>query len=104
MARYRRSHANSPLPCLGLAFAGNYTVDLLQKELIAAAQNGRPDVEFVAHPGVNTPALESCYPDWNFQWTRERDALLSEQFKEDVAASGYTFSAPLTSVPQQPVQ
>jgi hypothetical protein len=50
-------------------------------------------VELVVHPGVNTPDLESRYSEWGFNWSGERDALLSAQFAEAVSASGYTFAA-----------
>ena len=29
----------------------------------------RRDIELVVHPGVNTPALETRYHDWHFDWT-----------------------------------
>ena len=69
---------------------GRNTAAIFSGELEHAACAGRPDIELVAHPGVNTPDLESRYAEWHFDWDRERDALLSTQFAEAVSASGYT--------------
>ena len=94
IARYRAAEVRGFLPCLGLAHAGNNTSAILSNELQHAAKAERRDIELVAHPGVNTPDLESRYADWQFDWNREREALLSTQFAEAVCASGYTFAAP----------
>ena len=91
LARRRRREIAS-LPCLGLAHAGQNTIDVFRGELAAAARSGFRDVEMVVHPGINTPALESRYADWNFRWTGERDALLSPEFPKVVAANGYAFA------------
>jgi predicted glycoside hydrolase/deacetylase ChbG (UPF0249 family) len=98
LASRRRREVNS-LPCLGLAHAGRNTIHEFRDEIAAAARSDCGDIELVVHPGVNTPALESRYPDWHFRWTGERDALLSTEFPEVVSASGYAFaaSAPLVS-------
>jgi len=80
-------------PCLGLAHAGRNTAELLSAELEWAARVGHPDVEMVVHPGVNSPDLESRYPDWHFNWIGERDALLSRSFMEAIAANGYALVA-----------
>lgn len=77
------------LPCLGLSYAGHNTADILAREL--EHSKGR-DVELVMHPGVNTPALESRYADWKFDWTGERDALLSSHFRDALAANGFELS------------
>lgn len=90
IARHRAAEVGGFLPCLGLAHAGRNTAAIFSDELEHAGRAGRPDIELVAHPGVNTPDLESRYAEWHFHWDRERDALLSTQFAEAVNASGYT--------------
>ncbi len=90
ISRSRRRDVPGFFPCLGLAHAGHNTADVFADELM---HGGRADVELVVHPGVNTPELESRYADWNFEWTGERDALLSQQFADAVAASGFNFLA-----------
>jgi len=94
LARYRTAEVNGYLPCLGLAHAGHNTASIFSDELEHAARAGRPDIELVAHPGVNTPDLESRYADWHFDWSGERDAILSTRFSEAVSASGYRFVTP----------
>ncbi len=90
IARSRAAIVGGFLPCLGLAHAGRNTVAILSGELAHTARAGRHDVELVVHPGVNTPDLESRYGGWHFDWSRERDTLLSSQFGEAVIAGGYT--------------
>jgi len=102
MARHRAAEVRGFLACLGLAHAGHNTATIFSNELEHAAHAGRPDVELVAHPGVNSPDLESRYPDWHFDWNRERDALLSPQFAEAVSASGYKFVTPAIDSPLFP--
>ena len=89
IARGRRADVPGFLPCLGLAHAGHNTAPIFADELHHA---GGVDVEMVVHPGINSPALQSHYSDWHFDWTGERDALLSPQFADDVAAAGYEFA------------
>ncbi|HVB58644.1 MAG TPA: ChbG/HpnK family deacetylase [Candidatus Acidoferrales bacterium] len=91
LARQRRTGGAGFLACLGLAHAGHNTAETLSMELNHAARAGWPPAELIAHPGVNTPGLQSRYADWNFDWSRERDALLSNRFAEGVRASGYMF-------------
>lgn len=64
------------LPCVGLAYAGHNTADILQREL---ARHPNEPIEVVAHPGVNTPSLQARYADWRFDWDAERHALLDLQ-------------------------
>ncbi|MBV8780868.1 MAG: ChbG/HpnK family deacetylase [Phycisphaerae bacterium] len=78
----RRRDVPNFLPCLGLAHAGHNTAAIFADELSHAPPR---DIELVVHPGVNTPALESRYADWHFDWTGERDALLSDQFAAALA-------------------
>jgi predicted glycoside hydrolase/deacetylase ChbG (UPF0249 family) len=97
ISRRRAMEVKVPLPCLGLAHAGRNTVATFSDELRYAADariaNPHfPAVELVVHPGVNTPDLKSRYADWRFDWSGERDALLSPQFAEAVEAAGYTFA------------
>lgn len=89
IARRRRGDVPGFLPCLGIAHAGHNTATLFRSELACA---GGGDVELVVHPGVNTPALQRRYADWHFDWTGERDALLSQEFADAVAASGFNFA------------
>jgi predicted glycoside hydrolase/deacetylase ChbG (UPF0249 family) len=93
IARRRAAEVNGYLACLGLAHAGHNTAAIYSNELEHAAQAGRLDLELVAHPGVNSPALESRYANWHFDWNSERRALLSPQFAEAVSTSRYTFVA-----------
>jgi predicted glycoside hydrolase/deacetylase ChbG (UPF0249 family) len=85
LARRRRSDAPGFLPCLGIAHAGHNTATIFSHELRCA---NNVDVELCVHPGVNTPDLQQRYADWRFDWTGERDALLSQQFADAVAANG----------------
>ena len=86
ISRRRRSEVRSYLPCLGLAYAGHNTADIFADEL---SHTTPQDIELCVHPGVNTPALESRYHDWHFDWTGERDALLSQKFADAVQAAGF---------------
>lgn len=61
------------VPCVGLAHAGHNSADVLRRELTCHPSEA---VEVVAHPGVNTPALQAKYADWHFDWDAERNALL----------------------------
>jgi predicted glycoside hydrolase/deacetylase ChbG (UPF0249 family) len=102
MSWRRMAEVKFSLPCLGLAHSGRNTIATFSHELNSATR-GADDatsagVEMVVHPGVNTPALESKFADWRFNWTGERDALLSAQFADAVAATGYKFADRITSV------
>jgi predicted glycoside hydrolase/deacetylase ChbG (UPF0249 family) len=101
ISRRRATEVNAPLACLGLAHAGRNTVATFSYELSFAVRTAvnshSSSVELVVHPGVNSPDLESQYGDWQFDWTRERDALLSPQFAEAVAANGYAFAKQATT-------
>lgn len=96
ISRHRATEVDAPLACLGLANAGRNTIATFSYELDCAAgaavNSPSHGVELVVHPGVNSPDLESRYGDWHFDWTRERDALLSAQFAEAVSANGYVFA------------
>lgn len=89
IARRRRSDAAGFLPCLGLAHAGHNSAVIFADELSCASGIG---VELCVHPGVNTPDLERRYADWHFDWTGERDALLSQEFGDAVASCGFQFA------------
>jgi predicted glycoside hydrolase/deacetylase ChbG (UPF0249 family) len=88
LARRRRAAAPGFLSCLGLAHAGHNTAAIFSDELKCASG---ADVEICVHPGINTPDLEQRYADWRFDWTGERDALLSQQFADAVASNGFKF-------------
>jgi hypothetical protein len=94
LAHRRAADVPGFLPCLGLAQAGRNSTASFCNELVYAARASRPDIELVVHPGITTPDLESCYPGWHFDWSCERNALLSTQFAEAVNANGYVFFAP----------
>ena len=97
ISRRRATEVNEPLACLGIAHTGRNTFATFSAELgyaAHAASGARSGVELVVHPGVNTPDLESRYAEWGFNWTGEREALLSTQFAEAVSANGYTFASP----------
>lgn len=81
----RRAAADA-WPCIGVAAAGHNDVEILRREL--AASGGR-DVELVAHPAIDTPELRSRYGGWRFDWTRETEALLSDEWGDAVARLGY---------------
>jgi chitin disaccharide deacetylase len=89
LARRRRREVPGFLPCIGLAHAGHNTAAIFGTELLGA---GKSNLELCVHPGINTPDLEKRYADWHFDWTGERDALLSQQFANDVARSGFRFA------------
>jgi len=44
---------------------------------------------FTGHPGVNTPALQARYRDWNFDWDAERNALLDPNFQRGLTRLGF---------------
>jgi predicted glycoside hydrolase/deacetylase ChbG (UPF0249 family) len=97
LAWLRAQQVQAYLPCLGLAHAGSNSAEILSKELEYAASGEPRDMELVIHPGRNTPDLNSRYPQWHFDWTGEREAILSTQFVEAVEANGYLFLAPATN-------
>jgi chitin disaccharide deacetylase len=96
LSRSRMREVKGSLPCLGLAHAGRNTIATFSRELIDTARAAdiatNAGLELVVHPGANTPGLESKYADWRFNWTGERDALLSPQFADTAAAAGYVFA------------
>ena len=100
LSRRRMKEVKGSLPCLGLAHAGRNTVATFSRELNDAARAAdiatNAGLELVVHPGANTTGLESKYSDWRFNWTGERDALLSPQLGDAVAAAGYVFAGPST--------
>jgi chitin disaccharide deacetylase len=96
LSKRRARHVQRWLPCLGLAHAGHNTADIFAHELDASRGQ---DIELVVHPGVNTPSLESRYADWHFNWTGERDALLTQQFRDALARNNFTFMPILSSNP-----
>jgi chitin disaccharide deacetylase len=85
MASKRRG-AND-LPCIGIAHAGHNTVERLIEELDGCKG---ADVELVAHPGRDTPELQSKYAAWKFDWKTEQAALLSDAWGEALDRRGYT--------------
>lgn len=97
ISRRRASETDGALPCLGIAHAGRNTVATFSAELgyaaRAAGSTSHQSIELIVHPGVNTRDLESRYSEWRFNWTGERDALLSPEFADVVRASGYTFTS-----------
>ena len=88
--RRRRELPNS-LPCIGLAHAGHNTVEILRREIELSDER---DLELVAHPAFDTPALRERYGTWKFDWETERNALLSAQFKDACAHLNYEIAAP----------
>ncbi len=87
------------LPCLGLRHAGNNNIDVLLLELAILshqAASGRKKldtVEVVMHPGCNSPRLKAHYPDWHFDWSAERDALLDPRLSDAMKFLGMKFQA-----------
>jgi predicted glycoside hydrolase/deacetylase ChbG (UPF0249 family) len=102
LAWFRAQQVQAYLPCLGLAHAGSNSAEILSKELEYAAGGGHRDIELVIHPGRNTPDLNSRYPQWHFDWTGEREAILSTQFVEAVEANSYMFFAPASNRTSSP--
>lgn len=92
LARYRWRGHGSRMACIGIRRAGHNTAETLALELKTCAAHAPWDLELIAHPGVSTPELMQSYSSWNFDWTGERDALLSSQFKMAVASAGYKFA------------
>jgi predicted glycoside hydrolase/deacetylase ChbG (UPF0249 family) len=87
------------LPILGVAHAGHNTPEIYAREFALVNPDKARDVELCVHPGVNTPDLERRYGDWRFDWTGERDALLSGRFRETLVASGYELAAGVPAAP-----
>jgi chitin disaccharide deacetylase len=100
LATQRALSVDHYLPCLGLARAGHNTTDVVIEELKALshvrAESGNGSktetIELVMHPGVNTPGLEGTYPEWQFDWTAERDALLDPRLGEAMNVLGCAFA------------
>ncbi len=86
LSERRMRELGNALPCIGIAFAGHNTSDILIRELEAA--NGR-DVELVAHPAFDTPSLHERYGAWKFDWETERSAILGSAFGDACARLGY---------------
>lgn len=98
LAAARAGSTDHPLPCLALRHAGHNSTDILINELrilsqLRATSRAPLDtVELVMHPGHNTPALEAHYPDWKFDWTCERNALLDPRLHEAMKILGFQFA------------
>ena len=92
LAELRRGPTS--LPCIGIARAGHNTAERLIEELTAAKG---ADVELVAHPGIDTPALQAKYGAWKFDWKTEQAALLSDEWGAACARIGYRIAAPQLS-------
>lgn len=89
LSERRRSPAS--VPCIGIAHAGHNTPTILIHEL---ELSGGADVELVAHPGIDTPALQARYPGWKFDWRTEQAALLSQEWGQAIARLGYGVGRP----------
>ena len=96
------AEVKSSLPCLGLAHAGRNTVATFSHELNSAARaadnarrNRAWNWSFIRASIRLISNLDTA--DWRFDWTRERDALLSPQFAEAVSANGYIFADRITA-------
>jgi predicted glycoside hydrolase/deacetylase ChbG (UPF0249 family) len=88
LAKRRARTLPDLLPCIGLAQSGRNTAIRLAHELQVA--RGR-DVELVAHPGDTTPELANLYR-WGYDWSGEREALLSAEFWRAVEENGFTLA------------
>lgn len=91
MSEIRHRLNPAALPCIGIAFAGHNTSEILNREF--EYSHGR-DVELVAHPAFDTPSLRERYGAWQFDWETERAALLGEALGETCARLGYTIRSP----------
>lgn len=91
MSEIRRRINPATLPCIGIAFAGHNTSEILTREL--EHSRGR-DIELVAHPAFDTPSLRERYGAWQFDWETERGALLGAELGETCARLGYTIRSP----------
>jgi chitin disaccharide deacetylase len=88
LSERRAAELPDMLRCIAIAEAGHNTASRLEEEL--QASNGQ-DVELVAHPAFDTPALRERYGSWRFDWETERSALLSDEFGEACKRLGYHF-------------
>jgi predicted glycoside hydrolase/deacetylase ChbG (UPF0249 family) len=93
LASRRRHDVSQFLPIMGLAHAGHNTLEIYKCEFDAVQS---VNVELCVHPGVNTPALEQKYAEWNFNWTGEREALIDPRFQQMLRDRGYEFARLLT--------
>jgi len=78
--------------CIGLAEGGHNSADRIRAELDRCSGH---DAEFVAHPGVTTPDLQTRYR-WGYDWSGERAMLLDPAFRQAITDAGYrmgTFGA-----------
>lgn len=89
LGRWRMRSTNPALPCIGLAWSGRNTVAIFEAELEKARGM---DVELITHPGVTTPALTARFAAWGYDWSSERDMLVTAGFREIVARHGYKLS------------
>jgi predicted glycoside hydrolase/deacetylase ChbG (UPF0249 family) len=91
LGRRVKQAIGSFLPILGVAHAGHNTPRIYEHEFSCLGR-ATGDVELCVHPGINTPQLEQRYADWQFDWTGERDALLSSRFADALSGHGYAMT------------
>lgn len=91
LSEKRMRELQRPLPCIGIAFAGHNTSEILIREL--ESSDGR-DVELVAHPAFDTPSIRERYGEWKFDWETERGALLGSAFGDACERLGYRIARP----------
>lgn len=86
LALQRRRQCRDSFLCLGVARCGTYTMTSLERELALAAGN---DIELISHPGMTTPSVVARYAAWHYDWSTERELLISKAFGPMVARHGY---------------
>jgi predicted glycoside hydrolase/deacetylase ChbG (UPF0249 family) len=74
--------------CAGIKYAGNYNIDLFDKELKLSSGL---DTELIVHPGTSNAQLNKFYSHWQFNWENEFQSLNSKDFINSVSENNFYF-------------
>jgi len=79
--RAGNSHLKSSEMIFGFQWSGGLTKSLLI-EIVDSTETGV--AELICHPGLNNRHISSAYPQWEYNWEGELNALLSSEFKQAI--------------------
>jgi len=71
----------------GIKHAGKYSFEKITQEM---SESSGVSTEFIFHPAMSTSALEKIYPEWQFDWKLEYDALMDNRLSSVITE--YNFS------------
>jgi predicted glycoside hydrolase/deacetylase ChbG (UPF0249 family) len=97
VALFSRRHAGGLRTndaAIGIAAAGHLAVPLL---LALLDQVSDGVTELVTHPGLGDAALTQRYPQWQYAWDAETEALCDERVRRQMEARGIVLTTPESS-------